>query len=534
MEQMILLAAGILIAGVFLNRLSGRLGIPVLLAFILLGMLCGSDGIFKIPFDNYQIAEHICTLALVFVIFYGGFGTNWNQARPVAVQAMLLSYAGTFLTAVLTGGFCCLALKMPLLESLLLGAVISSTDAASVFSILRSRKLNLKYNTASLLELESGSNDPCAYMMTAVLLMCMTGSNTAGGTAYLIFAQIVYGVLLSMLVAFGALWIFQHVSFGSAGFDAVFLAAVALLAYAAPASLGGNGFLSAYLVGILLGNGRIPNKKALVHFFDGVTGLMQIVLFFVLGLLAFPSQLPGVLAPALLTALFLTFVARPAAVFILLAPFRSCLAQMLLVSWSGLRGAASIAFAVMATISPATTNQDLFHIVLTIVLFSIALQGFLIPLVSRKLDMLDESADVMRTFNDYSDQIPVQFIRFSVPEGHAWAGQRVRDILLPPGTLLVLLQRDGEKLVPSGQTKLLARDTLILSARAPDPAAGITLVEKRIGRGDPWIGKAISAVSKDSGELIITIQRGSKYIIPNGDTLVQENDLLTLHTSRDS
>lgn len=333
----------------------------------------------KIPFDNYLLAEDICTLALIFIMFYGGFGTKWSEARPVAVKAVLLSSLGTIATAGLVGLFCWGVLKLPLLESFLLGSVISSTDAASVFSILRSKRLNLRYNTASLLEVESGSNDPFSYMLTVIVLSLMSGEASGWAFAYQIFAQLVYGGAFGVGVALVTRAFLKRFRFASEGFDAVFIVAVALVAYAAPTLLGGNGYLSVYITGILLGNHTIQNKQALVNFFDGATGLMQMVLFFLLGLLSFPSHLPAIIPTALAAALFLTFVARPLAVGLILGPFRSTFRQMALVSWSGLRGAASIVFSILAITSSAVIDLDIYHIVFFIVLFSILIQGPFFP-----------------------------------------------------------------------------------------------------------------------------------------------------------
>ena len=294
----LLLCAVIIFACVGFNRLSFRLGFPALLAFLFLGMLFGSDGIARIPFDDYAFADQISTVALLFIMFYGGFGTNWKAARPVAVQSILLSSLGTVLTAVLAGLFCHLALGMSLLEGLLCGAVLGSTDAASVFSILRSRKLALKDNTDSMLEVESGSNDPFAYMLTAVLLTAKESGITPASVASLLARQLLFGLAFGFGVGLAALWLFRRMRLGAGGFDTLFVVGVALVSYAAPAMLGGNGFLSVYITGILLGNGDIPNKPTLVPFFDGVTSMMQMVLFFLLGLLSFPSQMPAVLLPA--------------------------------------------------------------------------------------------------------------------------------------------------------------------------------------------------------------------------------------------
>lgn len=531
MPVYLLLAAVVLITCVGFNKLSSKLGIPVLLAFILLGMLFGAEGVAKIPFDDYAFAGQICAVALVFIMFYGGFGTKWSEAKPVVAQAVLLSTVGVVLTAGITGLFCHFMFRLNLYESLLVGAVISSTDAASVFSILRSKRLNLKYGTASMLELESGSNDPCAYMLTAVMLSILSGRAKGGQIVYLIFAQVVYGIFFGVIIAAAALWVLKKCRFAADGFDAIFILGVAVLAYAAPEMVGGNGYLSAYMVGIIMGNNEIKNKKVIVHFFDTATSLMQVVLFFLLGLLATPSLLLNVASTALIVGLFLTFVARPAAVFAILTPFHANLKQRLLVSWAGLRGAASIVFAVMVTVSPAYTRTDLFHIVFLIVLLSILLQGSMIPLVAKRLDMLDENADVMKTFTDYSDEVPIQFIQFSVPESHPWAGSMIQDILLPAETILVLLLRGGKKIIPNGKTLLQPGDRLILSAKAPGKIEGISLFEKRVGRGDKWENKYVSDIFKKPDMLIIMIQRKGRVLIPQGSTMIRENDILVINRS---
>ena len=387
---LLLVAAIVIVLCVVLNNVSNKIGIPMLLAFILLGMAFGSDGIVKISFDNFDFTESICTVALIFIMFYGGFGTRWKEAKPVVVKAGILSTVGVAMTAGLTGLFCHYVLELPAALGFLIGAVLSSTDAASVFSILRSRKLGLKYNTASLLEIESGSNDPCSYMLTVIMMAVIEGTVSGGRIAYMVFAQIVYGAAIGAVIAVSSVWLMKHFRSTTSGFDTLFVLAVAIFSYAIPNLIGGNGYLSAYIVGIVLGNANIRGKKTLVPFFDGLTSLMQIIIFFLLGLLAFPSQLPAIAIPAILIALFMTFVARPLSVFAIMAPFRSKWRQQLLVSFVGLRGAASVVFAIMAL--PAsrqlTGNEyDLFNIVLMIVLLSISLQGSLIPLVARKLDL---------------------------------------------------------------------------------------------------------------------------------------------------
>lgn len=528
MTTYLLVTAIVIFACVFLNKVSDRLGIPTLLAFILLGMAFGSDGIFKIPFDNYSFAEQICSVSLIFIMFYGGFGTNWNQAKSVAAKAILLSTVGVVVTSGLTGVFCHYVLHMGWVESLLLGALVGSTDAASVFSILRSKKLNLRYNTASLLEVESGSNDPCAYMLTATFISIAKGQASGGHIGLLIVEQIFFGLLFGALIAVAASWMLRKIRFATAGFDMIFVVGIAILSYALPARFGGNGFLSVYIVGIVLGNTEIRNKRNLVNFFDGVTGLTQMLIFFLLGLLSFPSRLPQVVLPALAIAVWLTFVARPLAVAGVLVPFKSSISQQLLVAWSGLRGAASIVFAIMAEMAVNTEN-DLFHIVFMIVLFSILLQGSLLPLVARKLDMIDEKGDVMKTFNDYSEETPVQFIQLTVPKGHFWCGKTLKELTLPPETLIVLIRRDGENRIPNGDTELAAGDILILSATSPDQVEGVRLVEIHLGENNAYIGKKLSEIPKKENSIVILIQRGDEVVIPHGNIRLQQGDMLVLN-----
>ncbi len=527
MAVYLLVAATVIIACVICTRISNKVGIPMLLAFILLGMFFGSDGILKIPFDNYVFAEQICSVALIFIMFYGGFGTNWKAAKPVAAKALLLSSAGTVLTALGVGVFCHFVLDIAMLESFLIGAVISSTDAASVFSILRSKRLNLKDNTASLLEIESGSNDPFSYMLTVLLLALMQGEQGLS-FGWMLAKQLGFGLLFGFGVAYLTLFVLKKAPVLSSGFYAIFVVAVAIVAYAAPSALGGNGYLAVYITGMILGNSRIANKQELVHFFDATTGLMQMLLFFLLGLLAFPSQLPAVTGVALLVALALTFVVRPLVVFLLLTPFKSSWRQQLLVAWSGMRGAASIVFSIMVVIHPASTDHDVFHMVFFIVLFSILIQGTLIPWVTRWLKMTDDTADVRRTFNDYMDENRLECIQFTLPEGHPWVGQRISQLVLPPGSLVVMLRRGTEQIAPNGRTLLKPGDLLVLSGSSAEQAQGLMLLEHTLEKGDPMIGKTL-AQSEYTEKLVLVIRRKGKGMIPTGSTKLQEGDVL-LHT----
>lgn len=314
------------------------------------------------------------------------------------------------------------------------------------------------------------------------------------------------------------------------GFDAAFVLAAAVLAYALPAAVGGNGYLSAYLVGIILGNKSFPRRKALVHFFDGLTGLMQMLIFFLLGLLAFPSQIPAILLPSLAIALFLTLIARPIAVFLLLAPFRSPFSQKLVTSWAGLRGASSIVFAIMATVDPAYTKNDVFHIAFCVVLFSIAIQGSLLPLVAKKAGLIDEEDDVLKIFSDYTGDAEIQFFGLEIREGHSWAGKTVREIPLPPDTLLVLLQRGSTTLAPRGSTELLPGDRLVMSAPEYGDQDLVRFTEMEIGSCHSWCGQKLADLPLPRGELIILVKRRGRSIIPNGGTRLQPEDILVFHS----
>ncbi len=527
MSLFLFLAGAVILLCLALSRLSTRLGIPVLLAFLVLGMVFGSDGL-GIPFNDYGLSEQLCSTALIFIMFYGGFGTNWKAARPVLGRAVLLSTAGILLTAGLVGLFCWQVLHFSFWEGLLVGAVISSTDAASVFSILRTRRLNLKDGTASILELESGSNDPCAYMLTVLVLTVMGGEASGAALAWMVFAQIVFGVLFGFVCAWAANWVLTRKNGPAQGLDTVFVFSVALISYAGASLLGGNGYLSTYITGIVLGNGPVSNKKALVHFFDGVTSLMQIFLFFLLGLLSTPSRMPEVVLPALAVVLFVTFVARPAAVGVLLTPFRCPLRQQALIAWSGLRGAASIVFAITTVVSPVRTEHDIFHIVFFIVLFSIAVQGSLLPGMARRLDMIDAHADVMRTFSDYSEEMPVQFIKLTMQPDHPWTGRAIREIQLLPGLLLVVIRRGEERIVPNGDTILEEGDCIILSALSIEDQTAGRLTEVKVDGESQWKGCTLAQVHLGKQKLVAAIQREEQFLIPNGSTVLQEGDTLII------
>lgn len=526
MNQILLLVGMVIVICILTGRVTSKLAVPSLLFFIGLGMLFGVNGIVRISFDDYQITEKICSAGLIFIIFYGGFGTNLKEARPVAVKSILMSTVGVALTAGLVGVFAHYILHISWMESFLVGSVISSTDAASVFNILRSKKLDLKYHTASLLELESGSNDPVSYMLTILCISLLSGEDIS--IPSMLFLQVGIGILCGVLMGKAAVWALHRISFTIDEGRTIFTVAAMILSYAIPQMLGGNGYLSVYLSGILMGNSRFPEKRHLVSFFDAITGISQMMIFFLLGLLVTPVMLPKVFLQALLIMLFMTFFARPLASALSLLPFRSDWRQIAVVSWAGLRGAASIVFAIMAVLSDAPLSCDLFNLVFCVVLLSIALQGTLLPLVSRKVDMIDGSADVRKTFNDYEAESSIHFVKTKIREDHIYCNRYVKDILLPSDMLIVMVLRKEEKIIPNGDTLLKSGDWLILAAPEFFDGDNLVLHEQIILKNDKWNGKHLKEIQMPKGNLVVSIQRKEKTIIPTGDTVICEDDILIM------
>lgn len=524
----ILLTASVVILCVVAEKCSVRWGMPALILFMFIGMLFGSDGIFKIPFDDFSLAEHICELALLFIMFYGGFNTKWKVAKRVAVKSLFLSTIGVVITAGLTALFCKFALHFSSGESFLVGSVLASTDAASVFSILRTKNLNLKHGTASLLELESGSNDPVAYMLTMLGITFLTNSKSQNLILMLI-QQMGLGFLLGIICASISMFVLQKTSLVAEGMDTIFVIGMMLLCYALTCLSGGNQFLSVYIMGIIIGNSHVKNKQNMILFLDGLTSLAQILIFFLLGLLTYPHKMPAVMASALAIVAFLTLVSRPLTVFLLLKPFRCSIRQCMLVSWAGLRGAASSVFAIMAMAAGVPISHDLFHIVFMVSLFSVAVQGTLLPKVAERLHMVDTAEDVRKTFNDYQEESAITLMRMYIPKGHSWENKRVSEVHVPTGSLALMIKRNGQTIITKGETKILADDTVILSVPAYEPGDHEQLREKMIDKNHLWKGKTIAELCLPSNELIALIRRGTESLIPDGKTIICENDIVVTY-----
>lgn len=562
---MMLLMGVVIALCIFIGRITDKLKVPSLLLFIALGMLFG---VLLRPqignFTDYGLGNVVCSVCLVFVIFYGGFGTNFREAKPVAPQALLLSFAGTALTAGIVGVFVYYIFQLlPFfeggigwVESMLIGSVISSTDAASVFNILRTRRLNLKYHTSSLLEMESGSNDPTSYMLTFIFTAVLAAQYgvegasalSAGEIVGMLFAQVGFGAVAGVGFGFLGIFILKKFSFNMGQGGTIFILALSLVTYALPTLLGevtgisvlsGNGYLAAYICGIMLGNARIPQKRDCVRFFDALTGVAQMMIFFLLGLLATPEWLiqPEVLIPALLVFVFMTLIARPVAVTGLLAPFRAKVNQIGIVSWAGLRGVASIVFAIYAVSALAVPGggesqtgsllpYDLFSIVFVIVIVSILVQGTLLPFMSRKMRMLGDSDNVLRTFNDYQEESDVCFVKVVVGKNHPWAGKKLKDCVMPREFLVVLLLRGSEVIVPNGNTVVGAGDVLVTAAPEFENREDFGMYEEYLGKNHPWAGKLVRELELPAGWLIAMIKRKGSTVIPYGATRLSEGDTL--------
>ena len=530
MDLYFVLVGCVILICILLNRFLDKLAIPSLLFFILLGMLLGENGILGVVFNDYQIAEMICSTSLIFIMFFGGFGTNLKVAKPVIVKSIVLSTLGVLLTALLVAGFVYYVLDLSWLQSLLIGSVISSTDATSVFNILRSRHLSLKYGTDSLLEIESGSNDPVSYMLTISVIMIMTGQNIS--LPVMIFQQIIFGLLCGFCIGKIIVKILNEVHVNESYENTVIIFASSIITYAFSNLIGGNGYLSVYICGIILGNSYIPHKKDMVHFYETLTKMAQVLIFFLLGLLVTPSELPEVIIPAILIMIFLTFVARPLSISVLLGMFRSPLRQMAVVSWAGLRGVASIVFAIYAVLYQVDLPFDLFNLVFCIVLFSLSIQGSLLPWISKKCHMINPQVDILRTFNDYQEDNDMCFVKMKIGHHHHFKNLKLKDINADD-LLVILIARDHQTLIPNGDTEILEGDLLVLAAKQFENRENIRLDETHIHSSHKWKDKLVKDISLPAKQLIIMIQRNHQSIIPNGTTPILENDILVTIETQD-
>jgi len=397
-DEWLLVASLLLLLSILAWKVSSRLGIPALLLFLGIGMLAGSDGPGGIYFDDAQVAQSVGVVALAFILFAGGLETEWKVVRPALGAALSLSTIGVLLTAVVVAVFALFVLHFSFLEGLLLGAIISATDAAAVFSVLRTRNLQLTGKLLPLLELESGTNDPMAVFLTLGLTGLLTNPHESiFGVILLFVQQMGVGAVMGLLIGWGTIWLINRLHLDVEGLYRVFTIALVLFTYGLTAILGGSGFLAVYLVGLLLGNSSVQQVDRLSRFHDSLAWLMQITMFLILGLLVFPSRLPAVMVSGLIITAVAVFIARPVSVLIALLPVKMSLREKLFVSWVGLRGAVPIVLATFPLLAGLPKASFLFDLVFFVVLASVLLQGASVPFVARWLGVTVPPAQAQET-----------------------------------------------------------------------------------------------------------------------------------------
>ncbi|MDD3592559.1 MAG: potassium/proton antiporter [Sulfurovum sp.] len=445
------------------SKLSDKFGIPVLFIFLGIGMLAGSEGLLGIHFDNAQFAQSAGTLALIFILFGGGLDTKWKVIKPVFKEGIILATIGVVLTAFFVALCIYYLFDFSFLEALLVGAIVSSTDAAAVFAILRARGVALKKGLSPLLELESGSNDPMAIFLTITLLQIITLSGTTSLYEWIFsfFVQFALGTALGIVVGLVVPHILNKIHFSYYGLYPVFIIAWVLLLFSITSMLGGNGFLAVYILGITINTKEFVNKKNMIGFYDGIAWMMQIGVFLTLGLLVFPSQLPEVALHGLAIALWLLLVARPAGVFLSLVFSKFSWREKTFISWVGLRGAVPIILATYPYIEGLENAQLIFNTVFFMVLFSILIQGSTLPFVAKllKVEAIEEKEEKEAPSSPLFYHTLQQYY---IEENSKVVGQSVAELELPPDFLILLIQREDKYIRPTGSTIFEKNDILLI------------------------------------------------------------------------
>jgi cell volume regulation protein A len=470
-EFALLILAVLILLSILASKISDRVGVPALLLFLAIGMLAGSDGLGGIYFDNVALAQYIGVIALALILFSGGLDTDLESIRPVLRAGLSLSIICGPITALLVGVAAYYLLEFSLLEGLLLGAIVCSTDAAAVFSILRTRGVSLKGGLKPLLELESGSNDPIAVILTVSLVTLLTQPDYS---PLQMFGSLVRQLAIGTLVGFGvgrlSVFLINRIKLFYDGLYPVVTLAIVFLTYGLAGYLGGSGFLAVYLAGLILGNAEFIHRRSILRFFDGLAWLMQIAMFLTLGLLVFPSQLPAVALDGLLIAAILMFIARPLGVYISLLFSRFRFAEKTFVAWVGLRGAAPIVLATFPLLAGVENANGLFNLVFFVVLTSVLLQGPSIPFVARALSV--DAPPLPRQIFPLEPN-PVEGFRsqlkeMAIPAGSPFEGKAIVELGLPEKFLIILIARENDFLIPSGATILQPGDTLLVISDRDD------------------------------------------------------------------
>ena len=470
-ENIILIGSLLLLISIVAGKTTYRFGIPTLLLFLTIGMLAGSEGIGRIYFDNPQIAQFIGIVSLNFILFSGGLDTNWASVKPVLKEGIALSTLGVLLTAISLGLFVYLITGLELYESLLLGAIVSSTDAAAVFSILRGKNLALKKNLRPTLELESGSNDPMAYVLTiAFLAIVQEPDKSLLSIIPLFLLQMSIGGVAGLVFGRVSKLVINKIQLDFEGLYPVLTIALMFITFSATNALHGNGFLAIYVCSVYLGNQNLIHKKTIMKMFDGLAWLMQIVLFLTLGLLVFPSQIVPFIGVGLLISIFLILVARPLAVFLSLLPFKMKLRRRFYISWVGLRGAVPIVFATYPLLAGIEHANMIFNIVFFVSLTSVLIQGTTLPIVAKWLHVgLPEKAKPLSPTDELLVEHPKAIMReIQIGEHCAAAGQKIVDLNFPKKAIIAMIQREEIYITPNGATEILSGDKLVILTDNPE------------------------------------------------------------------
>ncbi|MGE5448791.1 MAG: potassium/proton antiporter [Bacteroidales bacterium] len=487
-ENILLVGSILLFVSLFVGKTSFKFGIPVLVLFLAIGILAGSEGIGGINFDDPKMAQFIGIIALNFILFSGGLDTDWQSVRPVLWQGISLSTLGVLITALTVGLFVWWITDFTLYEGLLLGSIVSSTDSAAVFSILRSRSLKLQGNLRPTLELESGSNDPMAYVLTIVFTAFVINQDSGFlGTIPVLFKQIAIGGALGFTFGKMGKFIINNIRLDYEGLYTVLMIAIMFFSFSATDFVGGNGFLAVYLCAIYLGNQDILHKKKFVKSFDSFAWLMQIILFLTLGLLVFPSHIIPFIGIGLMISLFLIVIARPVGVFLSLLFFKLEARQRWFISWVGLRGAVPIVFATYPLLAGAEKSHMIFNVVFFISLTSVIIQGSTLATVAKwlKLTVTEPEGKPASEAMILPDEVKEMIGRVMLTSNSKSIDRTIVELGLPKTTLIAIIERNNSYFAPSGSTVLKEGDQLtILSENKQDLQKACEKLDAEVKKGE--------------------------------------------------